>query len=67
MNQFEQGSDEWFNARDKYLSSLTELNSKTEEALDNIRKAFENTIESIYETINNNVTNGLGLDYVQSQ
>lgn len=67
MSQFEQGSDEWYNARDKYLASLTELNSKTEESLDNIRKAFENTIEEMYETINNNMTNGLGLDYVQEE
>ena len=67
MNQFEQGSEEWFNARDKYLASLEELNSKTEESLDNIRKSFENAIEAMYEKINQKITNGLGLDYVQTQ
>ena len=67
MEMFEEGSDEWDAAKEKWMDATKELSKALEDALNDAREAFENTVNGIMQDLNNKVTNDLGLDYVQEE
>ena len=67
MQAAEEGSKQWESAREKWQTAVNEFNSILEEGLDNAAQKFENAINNIFKNLNNQVTNGMGLDYVNTQ
>lgn len=67
MNTLEKGSDEWESAKEKWIDAVSEWNSMVEEAIENLQDKYLNAINKIFQDLNNQVTNGLGLDYVEEE
>ena len=67
MELFEEGSEEWQSAKEKWMDAAKELSSTLSDALDNARQSFENTIKDIFKELNNVVTDNLGLNYVSEE
>ena len=67
MQAAEEGSKEWESAREKWQSAVQEFNSTLEEGLENAKSKFENSIKDIFDKLNNSLTNGMGLDFVNTQ
>lgn len=63
----EQGSEEWEKAKENWMDAVSEWNSKVEEAVENIQDKYLNTINKIFDELNNKVTSGAGLDYVSEE
>jgi hypothetical protein len=49
------------------MSAVNEYNSILEEGLENAAKKFENAINDIFQKLNNSLTGGMGLNYVETQ
>jgi len=49
------------------MDAVSEWNSKVEEAVENIQDKYLNTINKIFDELNNKVTSGAGLDYVSEE
>lgn len=67
MASEEEGSEAWESARENWLSSVGELNSAIQASIQNLQEKYLNTINEIFENLNNKVTNGLGLDYANQE
>lgn len=67
MKTLEQGSEEWEKAKENWIDAVSEWNSKVEEAVENIQDKYLNTINKIFDELNNKVTSGAGLDYVSEE
>ena len=67
MKAAEEGTKEWESARDKWKEAVKEFNSILQEGLQNAIDKFKNAINLIFKNLNNSLTGGLGLDYVQTQ
>lgn len=67
MELFEEGSEEWKSAKEKWMEAAQELSSTLVDSLETAREGFENTIKEIFQDLNNLVTNDLGLDYVKEE
>ena len=67
MQTLEQGSEEWEKAKENWMDAVSEWNSKVEEAVENIQDKYLNTINKIFDELNNKVTSGAGLDYVSEE
>lgn len=67
MQTLEQGSEEWEKAKENWMDAVSEWNSKVEEAVENIQDKYLNTINKIFDELNNKVTNGAGLNYVSEE
>lgn len=67
MELFEEGSEEWKSAKEKWMKAAQELSSTLVDSLETAREGFENTIKEIFQDLNNLVTNDLGLDYVKEE
>lgn len=67
MKLFEEGSEEWKSAKEKWMEAAQELSSTLVDSLETAREGFENTIKEIFQDLNNLVTNDLGLDYVKEE
>ena len=67
MQTLEQGSEEWEKAKENWMDAISEWNSKVEEAVENIQDKYLNTINKIFDELNNKVTSGAGLDYVSEE
>ena len=67
MTLVEEGSEEWDKAKENWLSAVSEWNSAVEAAIQNLQDKYLNAINEIFQKLNNEVTNGLGLDYVETQ
>ena len=63
----EEGSEEWDKAKENWISAVSEWNSAVEAAIQNLQDKYLNAINEIFQKLNNEVTNGLGLDYVETQ
>ena len=63
----EEGSEEWDKAKENWMSAVSEWNSTVEAAIQNLQDKYLNAINEIFQKLNNEVTNGLGLDYVETQ
>lgn len=67
MDSLEQGSEEWETAKDNWLSAVKEWQSSVETAIENVSNKYLNAINQIFQELNNKVTNGNGLDYMDTQ
>lgn len=67
MKTLKQGSEEWEKAKENWMDAVSEWNSKVEEAVENIQDKYLNTINKIFDELNNKVTGGAGLDYVSEE
>lgn len=67
MAAAEEGSDAWNAAKENWLSAVDEWNSAIETAIQNLQDKYLNAINAIFQNLNNNVTGGMGLDYVESE
>ena len=63
----EEGSDEWEKANENMLSAIDEFNSTLEDSIQNIKDKYLNTINEIFQNLNNKVTGGMGLDYTNTE
>lgn len=67
MQAAEEGSKEWDSAREKWQNAVNQFNSLLEEGLKNAKTKFENSINDIFKKLNESITGGMGLDYVNTQ
>ena len=67
MQAAEEGSEQWNKAKENWMSAVQEFNKILEEGLDNAKNKFQNAINDIFQNLNNTITGGLGLDYVNEE
>ena len=67
MAAAEEGSDAWDAAKENWLSAVDAWNSAIETAIENLQDKYLNAINAIFQNLNNNVTNGMGLDFVETE
>ena len=67
MATAEEGSDAWDAAKENWLSAVDAWNSAIETAIENLQNKYLNAINAIFQNLNNNVTNGMGLDFVETE
>ena len=67
MDTLEEGSEEWEKAKENWLSAVDTWNAKVEEAIENLQDKYLNAINLIFQNLNNNITDGLGLEYVSEE
>lgn len=67
MATAEEGSDAWNAEKDNWLSAVDEWNSVIETAIQNLQDKYLNAINAIFQNLNNNVTDGMGLDFVETE
>ena len=67
MAKHDVGSDEWEKAKENWLAAVDELTAKTEESINTVKERFTNAIEAIFQKLNDEVTNGKGLDYLSKE
>ena len=67
METAEEGSDAWNAAKENWLSAVDAWNSAIETAIENLQDKYLNAINAIFQNLNNNVTGGMGLDYVETE
>ena len=67
LTTLEQGSKEWEVAKEKYNAAAEAWASALETTIQAARQEFENNINLIFKTINNQLTNNKGLDYLNEE
>ena len=67
MDTLEEGSDAWEKAKENWMAAGAEWRSLAETNLQVITDEYLDAITTIFENLNNNVTNGMGLDYVSKE
>ena len=67
MAAADEGSEAWDVAKENWIDAVNDWNSAVEEAIENIQDKYLNTIEEIFDKLNNEITNGMGLEYVNDQ
>lgn len=67
MESMEEGSEEWENAKEKMLEAIQATNDKLEESIEQAMDAYINGIEEVFQKLNNEVTGGKGLNYINEQ
>ena len=67
MDATEKGTKAWDAAREKWASAVESLNSLIETSIENLKDKYTNAINAIFQDLNNKVTNGLGLSYVEEE
>lgn len=67
METAEEGSDVWNAAKENWLSAVDSWNSAIETAIQNLQDKYLNAINAIFQNLNNQVTNGMGLDFVETE
>lgn len=63
----DKNSEEWKIARDNWIAATNDLNATIEATIENARAKMENAIDDIFDKFNDQITNGMGLDYMQQQ
>lgn len=67
MDQEVIGSDAWKKFKDNLDAVTDDLNSKLEDMIQNLADQWQNRVDGIIEKLNNALTNGRGLDYLDEQ
>lgn len=67
MEAAEEGSKAWESAQEKWQAAVENLNSNIESSIETLQEKYLNMINSIFEKLNNNITNNKGLDYVSEE
>lgn len=67
MAVLEKGSEEWEKARDNWMSAVNDWQSSIESAIENLQDKYLNAINAIFDNLNNQLTNGKGLAYINEE
>lgn len=67
MDSEEEGSKEWENAKEKWTSATSDLNDLIETSIENLQDKYLNAIEGIFDKLNDEVTKGKGLDFIDTE
>ena len=67
LDTLDKGTDEWDNAKEKWMSAVSEWNQLVENSIQNLQDKYLNSINLIFQNLNNKVTNGLGLNYIEEE
>lgn len=67
MDALDKGSTEWETARDNWLDAVSEWQSMVESAIENLTDKYLNTINKIFQELNNQVTKGAGMDFINTE
>lgn len=67
MELAEEGSDAWEAAKENWVSAVESWNSSIETAIQNLQDKYLNAINAIFQALNNKVTGGMGLGYVETE
>ena len=67
LEALEEGSDEWENAKEKWANAIEELNDLIESSIENLQDKYLNSINLIFQNLNNKITDNLGLDYIEEE
>ena len=67
MTVLEKGSEEWEKARDNWMSAVNDWQSSIESAIENLQDKYLNAINAIFNNLNNQLTNGKGLAYINEE
>lgn len=67
MATAEEGSDAWNAAKENWISAVDAWNSSIEIAIQNLQDKYLNAINAIFQNLNNNVTDGMGLGYIETE
>ena len=67
LDTLDEGSDSWENAKEKWANAVEEMNGLIENSIENLQDKYLNAINLIFQNLNDKVTNGLGLDYVEEE
>ena len=67
LDTLEEGSDEWDAAKGKWEDAVSNWNSLIENSIENLQNKYLNSINLIFQNLNNKVTNNMGLDYVEEE
>ena len=67
MDALDKGSTEWETARDNWLDAVNEWQSMVESAIENLTDKYLNTINKIFQELNNQVTKGAGMDFINAE
>ena len=67
MAVLEEDSEEWEKARDNWMSAVNDWQSSIESAIENLQDKYLNAINAIFDNLNNQLTNGKGLAYINEE
>lgn len=67
MTVLEESSEEWEKARDNWMSAINDWQSSIESAIENLQDKYLNAINAIFDNLNNQLTNGKGLAYINEE
>lgn len=67
MAVLKEGSEEWEKARDNWMSAVNDWQSNIESAIENLQDKYLNAINAIFDNLNNQLTNGKGLAYINEE
>lgn len=67
MSELEEGSEAWEEAESQWQSALSSFNSTLENAIQNIIDKYSNAINKIFANMTNQLTNGAGLSWLQTE
>ena len=59
-----ENDDAYKNAKEKWLKSMNDLNAAVEDSLDIVIAKYENSIDQVFNKLNDSLTGGKGLKYV---
>ena len=64
MEAEEEGSEAWEAYRENWQEAVPDLNSIVEKSVEDLIAKYQNTVNSIFNDLNNKLTDGKGLDYI---
>ena len=67
MDTLDETTDEWAAAKDKYSDALKDFNDFIEKSIQNVEDKYINAIKAIFQELNNQITNGQGLNFVEEE
>ena len=67
MDGAEQGSEEWLAYREQWQTAVKDLNDTVASSIENLIAEYQNTVQSIFKDLNDKLTKGKGLEYVQEE
>ena len=67
MDTLEEGSEAWETAKDEWLDAVSDWQKTVEDAIENLTDKYLNAIQKIFQELNNQVSNGKGLDFLNTE
>lgn len=67
METLEEGTEAWEAAKENWTTAVSEWQSSVTLAIENLQEKYANAIQVIFATINEEITNGKGLEYINQE